>query len=188
MNALVKAAIQALAAKLGPKLGHCPKCMRQSFLVMLVAWGVTGVLAVAAAGVGLAGASAVAAGCLTLLWLGHVAAFALRSARNGNVRRGIGNGGAAPPESPVGPRRRFMLAFVRSAAFAATATAFPYGSVFAATCRCSGSTPKCCWSYDAKYYVCAPRDAVCCGHPKNPWFCNSDQSCNGDGSTRPKCR
>ncbi len=168
-------------------LGRCPRCMRQSFVFMLGAWGLALALPFATSSPTPAVASAIAAASLTLLWLGHLAAFALRAAGNGApAMRGM-TGAPSPSDSPVQPRRRFMLAFTKAAAFAALATAFPLGTVFAQTCPCAAPL-KCCFSFDAKYYDCAPSDAMCCGHPTNPWHCNSGSSCNGDGSTLPKCR
>lgn len=184
MNSLMNRAVGILNSG----LGRCPRCMRQSFLFALGAWAVTIVLAVAQVGPTLVSMGVVAATSLTLLWFGHITAVALRSAKHEYGIARNGSGGTASHDSPVGPRRRFMLAFVKSAVFVAAVTALPVRAVLAGTCPCKDPTPKCCWSYDAKFYVCAPDDAVCCSHPTNPWFCGKDQNCNGDGSTLPKCR
>jgi hypothetical protein len=173
-----------IPAYLDAHLGRCPRCMRQSFIFMLGAWGLVLVLLFATYSSTPTVTSAIVATSLTILWLSHLTAFALRAARNGTpAMRGMA-GANSPSDSLVQPRRRFILAFTKGAAFAALATAFPFGTVFAQTCPCAAPL-KCCYSTDAKYYDCAPSDAMCCGDPTNPWHCNSGQRC--DGSTPSRC-
>lgn len=184
----MKSVMDRTATALNASLGQCPRCMRQSFLFALGAWGAAIILNVAQAGFGLASLSLMIASGLTVLWLCHVTAFALRSARHAHGAMRNSKDITTSHDSSVEPRRRFMVTFAKSVVFVISATALPFSTAYAQTCPCEDPTPKCCWSYDAQYYVCAPEDAVCCGHPNNPWFCGSNENCTGDGSTLPKCR
>ena len=64
---------------LGAYLGRCPKCMRQSFIFMLVAVGLVFTLTMIPGNGALLIASKAAASVAAGLWLSHLTAFALRS-------------------------------------------------------------------------------------------------------------
>ena len=147
--------------------GRCPRCMRTAFFLMLGSWAVAATAAVVTDQSPAHVAAGIAAVGATILWLAHVTAFSLR---------------AVAREASTGRRR--TLIFVGAASFAISATSLP---AFAQKCPCRQNY-KCCFNYDAKRHVCAPRNAVCCTHATSPWYCSGKQTCNGDGSTLPKCR
>jgi hypothetical protein len=142
--------------------------MRQAFLAMLGASGLALVLPLVTNEPAILIASDIAAAAAVILWLSHLAAFALRAAAAAHSHQ---------------PKRRYALMFVRNLLVVAASTAVPLSAAFAQVpCRCS-SGMKCCYSYDGKQYVCAARNAVCCaGDP--PHSCPSGKQCSGSSGCR----
>jgi len=93
-------------------LGHCPKCMRTSFLVALLSSLAAAVLVFLFPRVWIF--AVVFLGALWALWMAHIVVFAIKFS------------GGAEEDFPVNTRRRAMLArFGKAASFAAVATALP---------------------------------------------------------------
>ena len=149
-------------------LGRCSKCMRQAFLVMLGATSLALVLPLVTNLPAVLIARHIAAAAALILWLSHLAAFALR---------------AAAAAHPHQPKRRYALLFARNLLVVAASTAVPLSAAFAQVpCRCS-SGMKCCYNYDGKQYVCAPSSAKCCaGNP--PHYCTGGKNCYGSSGCR----
>lgn len=143
----VKRMMGAVAAK----FGRCPRCMRQSFAIAVVAW-VFSFTAYAMARPVLATAFGILALGLSGLWLAHLATFASRAAVN------VEGKADGPPNEPASirtsvhstmPRRRFFRTFAKAFAFAAIATAVSTRAALACVqppiactqnsdCTCSG--------------------------------------------------
>lgn len=175
----MKAMLAEARAFLDDNLGRCPKCMRQSFVFMLAALGLAVVTSMVTSSPTLLIAGTVVALGSAGLWLSHMLAYALRSARRKTAPSSFRVSKKSAADIEIQPRRQFIISFARSFALVAAATALPVGSAFAATCPCAAPL-KCCWSYAADYYVCAAADAVCCTHARNPWSCPSGHTCLGD--------
>lgn len=167
------------------KLGHCPKCMRTSFLAaaMATAVGLAGlvlqipppldtVILVAAAG-------------LVGLWLAHLLAFAGRAVRGAMTRM------IQPPLVPGDdmrrwPRRRFLLLFAKAFAFAGFASMLPRGAT-AQTCSCDQPDCTCppgapnCFINPSRgeSFCCAYGDTGCSSSLLN-WCCPNGTNCYGD--------
>ena len=176
--------LKRVYAVLDAKLGRCPKCMRQSFVFMLAAWGLAFALALTASSPALRVASMMMAVGSAGLWLSHLTAFALRMAGNATASKDGARERKVAPDLAPRPRRRFVLGFAKSFVLVAAATALPIRAVFAqAACNCPASAPKCCYAYDGRSYVCAPSNANCCASA-NPWYCSSGTNCYGDRGCR----
>jgi len=132
--------------------GSCPKCMRQSLLATLAAWGavillwpLSGVLKVAEE---LITFLIVAASVLFLLSLTHLLVFAARRCLAANTAAHVPGG---EPE-PLLTRRSFMSTFLRSLAYGAALAASPRlaqaacpnGTLTCQFTRCSDSGTYCC--------------------------------------------
>jgi hypothetical protein len=132
--------IGTIKTKLDANLGRCPRCMRQAFLATLGAWFLAGALGPFAARdiTGLAMGLAVS---LTLLWLAHLGAYALRAARVTNDR-------------PVESRRRFAANLLKAAGAMAAITALSGTALADGCCDCS----KC-----RTDQVCCKTANGCCG-------------------------
>lgn len=127
--------------KLDRHLGRCPKCMRQSFLAAAAAWGLAATLwLVNAMGIVMLAAMAAALGA-TLLWLAHLAAYAVRAAR-------------ATADAPLESRRRFASNLLKAAGAMAIITALPGTALADNCCDCS----KC-----SSQQVCCKTANGCCG-------------------------
>ena len=164
----MKNAFNKVGRALDAHLGRCSKCMRQAFLVMLGASLLALALPVMTNAPAVLIASYIAAAAAVILWLSHLAAFALRA------------GAAAHPHQP---KRRYALMFVRNLLVVAASTAVPLSAAFARVpCGCR-SGMKCCYNYDGSDYVCAASNATCCaGNPAHS--CPSGKQCNGSSGCR----
>ena len=161
------------------ELGRCPKCMRKSFVFALGTCGLALLMAFTASPPALRVAVEIAALAAAGVWLSHLLAFAFRASRRRAGSPGPQTQEPSPADTENQGRRRLILSFARNFAFIAVATALPIASAWAASCPCA-ATLKCCWNYTADTYTCAPRDAVCCGHPTTPWYCQPKHNCYGD--------
>lgn len=179
------ATLRGLNNSLLDNLGRCPKCMRQSFIFMLGLGGLAFLISWTVSSPILLIASKILAVGSAGLWLSHLTAFALRAVRNTNASTGNALTQNVATDLSLRPRRQFIFAFAKGFALATTATVLPIQASFAqASCRCSGSTPKCCYNYAGNYYVCAPRDANCCASANSPYYCPSGQNCYGTTGCR----
>ena len=167
------------------KLGHCPKCMRTSFLAAALATAVgflswtlefpppidTVILAVAAG--------------LVSLWFSHLLAFAGRAVRGALAKAVL------PPTAPADhmrrwPRRRFLLLFVKAFAFAGIASMLPRGAA-AQTCSCDqpdctcpSNAPNCFINPARQESFCCAYGDTGCSSPLLNWCCPNATNCYGD--------
>ena len=166
------------------KLGHCPKCMRTSFLaaVMTTALSLASLLlqipppldaVILVAAVGLVG-----------LWLAHLFAFADRAVR-GAMTKAV-QPLSAPDDMRHWPRRRFLLLFAKAFAFAGFASMLPLGaaaqtcSCDQADCTCPASHPNCFINPSrGESFCCAYGDTGCSSSLLN-WCCPNGTNCYGD--------
>ncbi|MBI2719666.1 MAG: DUF3624 family protein [Rhizobiales bacterium] len=170
------------------KLGRCPKCMRTSFLFAAGSWIV--VLAVSRVPIfpPIAALIWIVPICFTLLWIGHLAAFAKRSAqgalhRGRDEARGRGHVAAAAANWP---RRRFLFFFVKAFVFAAVATAFPVNAMAQScscsdpNCTCPPNQPNCFINPARQESFCCSSGDTGCGSPLLSWCCPNGTNCYGD--------
>ena len=184
----MKISIARKVEAIGTKLGRCPRCMKTSFLVAAAAWALA--LAIASMPtpqpIGIL-VWVVSAAC-TMLWIGHLAAFATRAKRGafrkaGDEARIRGKSAAAMVRWP---RRRFVLTFAKTFLVAALATSFPL-KLMAQSCSCS--EPDCTCPPDAPNCFINPalQESFCCGYedtgcasPLLSWCCPNGTNCYGD--------
>src|SRR5262245_40454613 len=123
----VKAIINAMLAASAAALGHCSRCIAQSFVAAITSWtALLLLLSLSAAALPTLLVLLTAIGA-TCLWLLHLAAYAVRSTIQ---RRGSG--------VSVGrsSRRAAIVAFAKAMGVIAIATALP-SIAFAGKCDCS---------------------------------------------------
>ncbi len=142
------------------KLGHCPRCMRQSFVIAVIAW-VCAMAACAMARPVLTITFGILALGLSGLWLAHLATFAARVVVK--VERNADSATNDPASSRARmPRRQFFRTFAKAFTFAAIATAVSTRTALACVqppiactkhsdCTCSG----CCGDMDG-IHLCQP--------------------------------
>jgi hypothetical protein len=169
-----------VATTLSAKLGHCPRCMRQSFIFMVGAWTLASGITLAANTPLFLITGWVIAGGSILLWLMHLSSFALRSVRTygASTTNLLQNNEAADPPEQL--RRHLVLSFARSFLLVAATTALPLRAAWAQSCDCPPTAPKCCFNYRGDIYACAPSDAICCAKAEDPYYCPSGSSCYGE--------
>jgi hypothetical protein len=154
------------------KLGHCPKCMRRSFVLMLGTWA-SGLAAMLVTNSTLVFSAVLAtAVASTGLWLSHLLVFAFRAMTGARTSKGEMMGRNAAADIVFRPRRQFILAFSKTFLLAAAATAFPVGTVLAQT-----RTQQC-------LSCCAGRLSGCGnGADCNTEYQNCVANCNSGGQT-----
>ena len=142
------------------KLGHCPRCMRQSFVIAVIAW-VCAMAACAMAWPVLTITFGILALGLSGLWLAHLATFAARVVVK--VERNADSATNDPASCCARmPRRQFFRTFAKAFTFAAIATAVSTRTALACVqppiactkhsdCTCSG----CCGDMDG-IHLCQP--------------------------------
>jgi hypothetical protein len=109
--------IHRLGMLLWESLGSCPRCVRTAFRAALVAWVLTGLSQVNPFSPSVL--TRIAAIALTLLWLGHLLAHAIKVSVAARRRQeGINN-------PNVVSRRSMLPIFARTLATAALATSIP---------------------------------------------------------------
>jgi hypothetical protein len=152
-----------LVPLLDAHIGRCPRCMRQAFLAASGFWVLAMLAEAAGAAAWALDAALLVAGGLTVLWIGHVAAFALRSALAASRMKAKAGSAAEAAAAPrLWSRRELAAEFARAAAFAAVATALSARAALACTqlpigcssngdCTCS----NCCGDL-AGVHVCQP--------------------------------
>jgi hypothetical protein len=167
------------------KLGHCPKCMRTSFLAAAAA--VTACCMNRALELPpplvMAG-TAIAAG-LVSLWLAHLLAFAGRAAQ-GAVARAV-----LPPATPgmevqSWPRRRLLFLFAKAFVFAGIASMLPRSaaaqtcSCDQADCTCPAEAPNCFINPSRGESFCCAYGDTGCSSSLLSWCCPNGTNCYGD--------
>ncbi len=131
------------------KLGRCVFCMRTSAASAAIAWAMGFAVLAATRQTAIATLLMVAAGAFTALWLAHLTAYSVRSARCRISTPTIDNAGIVTRFS----RRDLLPMFARTFAFAAIATVLPalFSKAKADDEGCSGDTPYGCGTQ----YCCA---------------------------------
>ena len=132
------------------RIGSCPKCMRESFLAMVMAWTVCALSLIFGSffnfGI-LSIASLALAGGLTALWLTHLLTYSVRTAGMPNQSMP----GTAPLQSTT--RRSVLGRFGRALAAVALSTALPTfaladnpcpGQLTCGFTQCSSNGTTCC--------------------------------------------
>ena len=188
------------------ELGACSKCMRTSFLVALFATTLAGLVTFLVGNVWILVASWGAAVALVGLWISHLAAYALREAKNAKAdpTASLFIRHWAPVESSLTQRRQFLLILSKAFAFAALATMIPSAVALAQTpvgkeckitncwedqhCKCKYPSPVCVSCAARNEAGCAPVDMISCCSPAAFWLCPKSMNCNGDGTQAPLCR
>jgi hypothetical protein len=164
--------MEKISAALNTNLGRCPRCIRQSFVVMLGTWGMVLVMTLATASSPALILSKVIAVGSTGLWLAHLAAFAIRATRSPTTARDEVLGRNVVTDPSPQPRRHFILAFSKSFLLAASAAALPIGAALA-----QSKMQQC-------LTCCATRLDACGNNGKcNTLYQNCVSSCNSQGAS-----
>lgn len=186
------------------RLGTCARCMSTAFGYALLASGLAMAAMILAPAPWLTALLQLVAGALVALWLVHLLAYAIRSARRLGRETVYRTEGCAVFPSP-GPRlrgytrRQFVWQGMKAFALAAIVTAFPVGISRAQTacmvtscsdpdCECVEPTPKCVFCPNRSEVGCLPSAAVPCCSNAAFWYCLNGTQCNGDGTYTPYCR
>jgi hypothetical protein len=153
-------------------LGRCPKCMRQSFLFMLGAWGVVLAAVLVTNSLLPIIAATTLAVAATGLWLAHLTAFALGKASSPSISKGEQIERKLATELVAAQRRQFISSFAKVFVLAAAATALSAQSAFA-----QNHLSDCLTCCAAKLNACGS-DGKC-----NTLYQNCVSSCNSQGET-----
>lgn len=133
-------------------LGHCPKCIRKSFISSIISIGIASILFYYFPK-SIALPATICAGGLTILWLAHIIAFSVRV----SARRNLG-----PSPSIEVPRRKMLGTFTKTLTAIALYSALPKMAMSQGqpcTCPCDSQ------------HTCDPNVPYCWGT-----FC--DEQCN----------
>lgn len=172
-----------------PALGRCGFCMRAAFLSFVAAGLLAGSLLIVAPASLAAGASLTVAAALGLLWLAHLAAYAIRAARCRAATPTLAASGAVIRHS----RRQVFAVFTGAFAFAALATVLPSlsRSARAQDSGCPNGTPYAC---GAQWCCAAPAIWHCSGYTGSVqnWrqmgsFCTRENSDENIADLRSNC-
>jgi hypothetical protein len=144
------------------KLGRCPLCMRSAFRSAIALAGVSVVLVLLGSHRLLLATATISAAAAALVWMAHLAAFAMRGVRAANRA-----------DQRMNARRRAVLAFGRSFVLAAAMTGLP-PSVFAQVMTCSDGCRRFRGTSD-----CYPCCSTC--NQKKVQGCNNANKGNPDG-------
>lgn len=166
----------AIALHHWTRLGRCRACMRTAFLFAAVSLLTAAAITAAGLGAPLLIFGWTAAVVLTMLWLGHIVVFSSRAVR-------------ALPGMPDGadlPRRRLLLAFLRTLIFAAAVTSLPR-SLRAQSCNCATDSecycppdfPQCILNPSTGEAICCGANTIGCAGPTLTWCCPPGSNCYG---------
>ncbi len=114
-------ATRSLKGMLLAHLGHCPRCMRMSFVASATAW-VLLIVAYATASSIITTLAALVAISLTILWVSHVIVFAWKATTSAYAPAKSGN---RTQRIPSLSRREFVPIFLRTLTFAVVITTYP---------------------------------------------------------------
>lgn len=171
-------------------LGRCGYCMRAAATSALVTWLIALPISAATSNPFIAMAAIGTSSALTLLWIAHISAYALRSAQCKLRTPTVAEDGTAAYQS----RRDLFPMFAKAFVLVALATAIP--SVFQAAraqddSGCSGDTPAPCGT---QYCCAAPAVWFCQGYTgtSQPWaqlgtFCTRANSDEDVADLRANC-
>jgi len=139
MNVQLSRWYESSRARVGHKLGACPRCMRTSLAIAIAAWIAYGVARAVSGEPLLHLAALVVAGAFTILLLAHIGAFYVRATRHWRAGTFLTSTDAGGPQEHS--RRRFM---VTSAALLGGALLAPLSRVIASPVLASSSPPVPC--------------------------------------------
>ena len=184
--------------------GVCAKCMRISFLAAAFSVIFATIIFASTSISWLLITGVLAAGCFLAIWLVHLTAYAVRTAKQ--LGRKVEHrviGSAVVPQmkdtSSEFDRRDFVWAAIGAFATAAVFTIFPSGisraqtactitSCYDPECSCVAPTPQCAFCPNRSEFGCMPSAAVPCCSNDAFWYCLNGTQCNGDGTYTPYCR
>ncbi len=165
-------------------LGRCPRCMRQSFIVALIAVSLALIITEAVRAPAFILLAWIIAGGLAILWLAHMSASALRGANFALTRESS----QAEDNLRWAARRKFIVTFARVFLITATISAIPGYSARAQGCLCSEQDCNCDPGYFCVMNPYFPSDSFCC--PDGTIPCSEstgtlccDKGCYGEGCT-----
>jgi hypothetical protein len=168
------------------RIGACVRCMRESFVVAAISWGVCvpiAVIGVVQSVTWLVFAAMIVAAAPTALWLLHLVAFSMRAIAFAESR-------LAAQDLPNLGRRRAVSVFAGAFLFGLGLTA---GAKAAAqTCPPGWSCedyvcddpafPQLLCNYIRCETLCIPARANGCISEYATWYCPEGHDCRGDGS------
>lgn len=166
------------------EIGRCPRCMRESFIAAFLSWlayGLYVVLCVRFFNSGPYYAVMVLPLCLSVLWLVHIIAYAVRFTKREAQFYSVDSTGPSR-RTEWSNRRAAMKAFMRVAGGIALATSLPVGARTAVTDAPSQSKPNnkaIGRQYAMNCYSgqCAG-NTFCCEWGNNSWCCENGTSCD----------